>query len=202
MRTSMAVVLALTLLCACTTQKLVLHPAAAISQLSICVDYGPSVPATMQLRFDQSLDDFMVRYNSRPHPFRLTTCQDAETSALRLYVAETRLVSAQQQTTGIIVSAVGLSLPFLMIGFNAPFYLDFYYFPRDVSQTSVSLSEDISAQSNYWLVQNFSSPGFLIRMDKQMNKHADKLEWYLSHTIDKLEKSYLRNKKKQARRLD
>ncbi len=199
MRSIVLLAIVLSSICSCTTQKLILYSSAFIDRLNICTDYDPKVPVEIQTMLDHKLDDYILQYNSEDHPFTLSYCQDANVESLRFYVTDTKLVSSNQQTAGIVASVVGLSLPIIMAAANAPFYLWFYYFPRDISHVAISLSNDISEPSDFWIQQNLASPGFLKRMDIQIYKHTDKLVWLLNRTLLKLEKDYNKNTKQKVK---
>ncbi len=106
-------------------------------------------------------------------------------------------MSKNEQVVGVVASAVGLSLPFIMISAGSPIYVFFYYFPKDVSVADVSLSDDINAIPEGFVKRNFFNSGFLRSYEKQVSKHGDKFGYFLSVLTKELENSYL----KQGRRI-
>lgn len=77
-----------------------------------------------------------------------------------------------------------------MIIAGSSYYLFFYYFPEDVSRVNLYLSEDISGLETELLSRKFSNSGLLRSYDKQLLKHGDKFDYFLSGLIRELEKSY------------
>lgn len=110
----------------------------------------------------------------------------------------TELVKPGQQTAGVIVTVVGLTLPFVMISSGAPFFLGFYYFPQVRSLTELSLSSDISGPSQ--APRNFilSSPGFLISSEKQIEKHVISFDRFLLQLVKQIEKQVISQRNRTA----
>ncbi len=183
---------------ACTAPKLVPHPSATIHRLGICVEYDPMMPQTFQSLFDRQLQDFIIRYNSDNPRFLLETCADPEVESLRLYISGTKLVGSGRQTAGIVLSAVGLTLPFVLVTSGLPAYAGFCYFPQNISKVKLSLSDDISAMEDHWTKRMFFNPAFLMTMQKQLYRHTQKFDWFLENTLVELEHSYQKHHRKEV----
>lgn len=187
------------LIFSCSAPKLALHSNTTIDQIGICVEYDPSVPQEAQRLFDRQLYDFITKYNSESHMFQLHPCVDTEIESLRLYISDTKLINSGGQTAGIALSAIGLSLPFLLGVSAAPIYAGFYYFPKNISRVQMSLSDDISEQEDLWVKRAFFNPGFLMTMEKQLHKHSKKYRNFLANTFTELERSYKQHQKPQEK---
>lgn len=184
-----AALLVVFLCSACATPSVLVKKNITIHKLGICFDTGQHASPLITNQFNNKLDDFISKYNSDPlHPFELFRASPADASTLRIRLMATRMVSEGDQVAGALVSLVGLSVPFIMIGANAPIIIFFYYFPQVRSLTELSLSEDISGIQTPKREFLLASPGFLKSPEKQLEKHARSFDNMLSMLIHQIEK--------------
>lgn len=83
-----------------------------------------------------------------------------------------------------------------MIIAGSSYYLFFYYFPEDVSRVNLYLSEDISGLETELLSRKFSNSGLLCSYDKQLLKHGDKFDYFLSGLIRNWKRIIQRQRKR------
>lgn len=173
----------------CTPKLSLSHSNFDTLNISLLIDQSVDEGMTEMLVF--RLNHFIREHNRNPKYFLLTNNEEAfEENTLTIQIVENRLVSRDQQIAGVVVSAIGLSLPFVMVSAGSGFYLGFYYFPEDVSKVNLYLSEDISGLELELLSRKFTNSGFLRSYDTQLLKHGDKFDYFLSGLIRELEKSY------------
>lgn len=186
----MRVALLVILLCsACATPSVLVKQNIIIHKLGICFDTGQHASPLITNQFNYKLDEFILKYNSDPrHPFELFRASPTDSSTLRIRLMATRMVSEGDQVAGALVSLVGFSIPFIMIGANAPIIVFFYYFPQVRSLTELSLSEDINEIQTPRREFVLASPGFLKSPEKQLEKHAISFDHMLGMLITQIEK--------------
>lgn len=188
----------LLLLAGCAPQPLQLSHS-QFETLNIRLELNPTIDPGVQAIFQEKVDLFIEDYNSRYPVFHLTNNDFQNEATLTIHIAENKLVSQNEQVLGVVASAVGLSLPFIMISAGSPIYVFFYYFPKDVSLTDVSLSDDINALPEGFVQRNFFNSGFLRSYEKQVSKHGDKFSDFLAVLVKELEKSYVEHGKPVSR---
>lgn len=180
----------LLLLAGCAPQRLQLSHS-QFETLNIRLELNPNIDPGVQAVFQEKVDYFIEDYNSRYPVFYLTNNDFQNETTLTIHIAQNKLVSQNEQVIGVVASAVGLSLPFIMVSAGSPIYVFFYYFPKDVSQADVLLSDDINGIPEGFVQRNFLNSGFLRSYEKQVSKHGDKFNDFLSILVKELEKSYI-----------
>lgn len=188
--------LALLVLCAsCAAPSVIVRQDAYIERLGIYLEAGPHAIPFVSNQFDQAVDNFIQSYNATPNrSFELFRAHANDSSTLRIKLVATRLVSPGEQTAGVLVSMVGLSLPFVMISANVPIILFFYYFPNVRSMTELSLSEDINGAATRSKEFMLSSPGFLKSPENQIKKHTVSFNSLLKVIVAQIAKQTARKK--------
>jgi hypothetical protein len=172
-------------------QKLSLKVNTKIDVLGIDLQINPAISHVIHSELNKQLDDFIILYNSENHPFKIARSVDSKISSLQIRVQAVELVSPQKQTTGVIVSVIGLSLPFIMAASKTRFILFFYYFPKAASLSELSLSSDIDGSKNSKTIQKIVySPGFLRSPQKQVSKQGVSFSKYLRVCLKDLVKDY------------
>ena len=177
--------------------KLVSRPGVAIRQLGVCVNYDVNVPEEMRVGFEGHLQSFISKYNSETHSIYLYSCEDTNKEALRLYIANTKVIGPQQQAAGLVITSLGLATPFVMAAAGAPFVLWFYYFPHNRSEAVVSLSGDLSLTESAFINREFSSWAFLVNEERQLAKHPRKFERFLETLLQELEQGQRKYRRQQ-----
>jgi hypothetical protein len=151
-----------------------------LETLGIYIESDPGFLPQLQDGFENELNDFIEKYNaSGSKSFLLKKSDNPATSSIRIRLMVTQLVTPSQQTTGIVVSVIGLVLPFVMIAAEAEFALAFWYFPHAKSLAEISLSDDINEPGQKPFQQVYSSPGFLKDSDQQIEKHISSFDKFL-----------------------
>jgi hypothetical protein len=177
------------LIASCATyQKLELKPGTRIQMLHIDFQTDPSIPSYISNELNTSLDTFIKKYNSKRNRFIIDRASDSS-NTLTIKVQGIQLVTAQQQTAGVLVSLIGFSLPFIMVTSGSKFYFVFWYFPRSSSISEITLSEDINGMQNKTIQRLVSAPGFLKSPEKQVVKHGKFFSKTLEGLMKELEKS-------------
>ncbi len=180
----------LVMLVGCVPQQtLSLKPNTKIEVLGIDLQINPAIHQAIQSELNKQLDDFIILYNSESHPFKIARSSDNKVSSLQIRVQAVELVSPQKQTTGVIVSVIGLSLPFIMAASKARFVLFFYYFHKTASLSELSLTDDIDGSKNRTIQKIVYGPGFLKSPQKQISKHGVSFSKYLGICLKDLVKS-------------
>jgi hypothetical protein len=184
------VLFALLLLCSsCSSNILILKPNTQLQRLGICFKEGPYRNELVATSFENALDDFIARYNaSAKRKFELYRAQSDGPATLTIELFETQLVTPGQQSAGVLVSLVGLSLPIIMASAGAEFVLFFWYFPNAKSMMELSLSPDIADPVHGRRPFQLSSPGFLKSPEHQIAKHAEYFSKTLAKIISQFEK--------------
>ena len=183
------IVIVLTLCTACSTPLLLVKNVSAVERLGIYFEGGDQSFEVISGQFSRDLDAFILRHNTSPgRKFDLFRASAQDSSTLKIKLVGTRLVTPGQQTTGVVVTALGFTLPIVMLSAGAPFFIGFYYFPQVRSLTELSLSSDLNGPSqpnkNYIL----SSPGFLVSPEKQIEKHVISFDRLLLALVGQIEK--------------
>lgn len=183
-------VLATILLCsACATPSVLVRKNANIQKLGIYLEPGQHAAPIILEQFNDQLDGFIASHNSRSQrKFDLFRASRTDSSTLTIKLVATRMVSEGDQTTGVVVSLIGLSIPFMLISANAPIIVFFYYFPQVKSLTELSLSEDIEGAATPKREFVLSSPGFLKTPERQLEKHALSFNQMLLLLVSQIEK--------------
>lgn len=185
----------------CSAPKLAFKPRIQTNQLGIYLEDSDVVPKDIQRKFQEELDDYILEYNSNPNSqFRLQRSTDpAGSTQINLKLQGTKLVTNGQQAAAVTVSAIGLSLPFVMVAAGSQFYIFFYYFPKDISVFNTSLSSDISDESITSLNKTHYNSGFLRSEEKQIEKHTEKFDKFMGALMKELEKDYSKKLRQQLR---
>ncbi|HYF67275.1 MAG TPA: hypothetical protein VD884_04025 [Ohtaekwangia sp.] len=190
-----SIVAAICLTSCASTPRLAFKNGASFQTLNIFLEPSPGVIPEVWQGFNRQLDDFILRHNaSHKKSFLLARSTNANVATLRIKLIATQLVSSQKQTTGVVVTLIGLSLPVIMASAGAEFFLFFYYFPDVRSMTEVSLSQDIDASAAKPLGMILASPGFLKSPGRQVNKHVIYFDKFLNKLIRQLSKEYVKKK--------
>jgi hypothetical protein len=155
-----------------TPTKLMLKKDVKIDVLGVNLLVNPTVSSYISSELQRELDDFMMAYNAENHSFRVKRTDDCTTSCLQLKVYDVQLVSPEKQTTGVLISLLGFSMPFVLASSNSPIIATFWYFPRAGSVSEVSLSNDINYNTASPIRKVISSPAFLKSPQKQVAKHC------------------------------
>jgi hypothetical protein len=183
------------ILVSCATPQQGLRTDIAIQTLNIYIEHSLLIPKQIQTGFDQELDGFISQYNRKPHKFKLQKVNIPQASTLIIKTHEMRLVTPDQQAVGAAVTAIGLSLPFIMVSAGSPFYIFFYYLPTVKTITETTLSDDINSSLANPAVRRYDTPGFLKSSDRQMEKHIELFDrYYLKRLLRELENSYKNRK--------
>lgn len=184
------------LCCGCAGPSVVIKKNIVIQKLGIYLEAGYQSFPLIQRSFDLQVNEFITKYNATPgHKFQLFRANASDSSTLIIKLVASQLVSPGQQTAGVLVSLVGLSLPFVMVSAGAPLYIFFYYFPDVKSMTELSLSKDIAQEGYVPKPFVLSSPGFLKSPEKQVAKHVIYFDKFLSNLIAQIEKQSKPRKK-------
>lgn len=185
----------LVLCTSCVTPSVIVRQNAHIERLGIYLEAGEHAIPIVSNQFDTALENFIQSYNATPNrAFELFPADANDSSTLRIKLITTQLVSPGDQTAGVLVSTLGLSLPIVLAASEAPIILFFYYFPNVKSLTELSLSEDINGASPPRREFMLASPGFLKSPEKQIQKHAVTFEGWLKLLVGQIEKQAARKK--------
>ncbi|GAB3829557.1 hypothetical protein GCM10028895_44560 [Pontibacter rugosus] len=138
-----------------------------------------------------------MKYNTQPHPFKLTECQDESSMLIR--IENVSYTTANQRATGVAVSAIGLlGVPVAMVSAGLPFYAFFYYFPTNQTQAILALSNDIAHPTMGTMQRAYSSGGMFGTDERQRLRHATKFDKHLTAIFTELESSYAKTARKPA----
>lgn len=180
----------LLLLCnACSSPIVVLKSNLSLQRIGVSFKRGEHSIALVADQLERTLDDFIIRYNASPkRKFELYKTAPGSPSSLTIELVATKLVSSGQQTAGVIVTMIGLSLPIIMASAGAEFVIFFWYFPDARSLTYISLSDDIADPVNGKKDFVLSSPGFLKSPERQIYKHSQAFDHVLLKLVSQFEK--------------
>jgi hypothetical protein len=181
--------LAVIVFVSCSGPRLAIRKNPAITDLGVSVTYDLATPTPVQKNVEYNVDKFISDYNKDSRRLRLYRTVNPDSSALAIHFLGTRLVSRGQQVTGVVVSIVGFSMPFILLSSGADFYFFFYYFPRVVSVTNFSLSPDINASAANPVQYIIHSPGFLKKQERQIEKHGPYFNKHLRRIMRDIENS-------------
>lgn len=188
--------LCLVLFSQCTPQ-LSLQEGKRIEQLGVCLVFAEDVPQEFQEQFETALDDYILKYNTQPHAFKLTECQDESSMLLR--VENVQYTNAGQRAAGAAVSAIGLvGVPVAMVSAGLPYYFFFYYFPTNQTHTTLALSSDIAHPTNGMMNRIYTSGGMFGSDERQRLRHTKKFDKHLTAIFTELERSYGQTSRKPA----
>jgi hypothetical protein len=155
------------------TPPLALKKGSSPDPLYVYMEFHPSIPKEICDELSRQLDDAIIAHNATSSKLRVER-EDILTdeNTLRIRVHTTRLIGKKENTTGILLSALGLSLPIAMAAGGADFIVGFYYFPQATSTMEIQLSSDIDGSPKSPLFTSLKTPGFLKSPQKQINKHG------------------------------
>jgi len=185
------ILFSLALCTSCTSTKFNLKPDLQIETLSICVSYSDVVPDSVRSRFDKAISGLIVKFNSSPHKFKLSTCNDSTKSAFKVYVKKTSLISTPEQIGATLANLVGITLPIVLIATYSSFYVAFCYFPNDVSRLNYGLTNDLTLRDTT-INKTISSTGYLQSKKRQIINHSITFREFLKKELIKLEKQYIK----------
>lgn len=174
--------------------KFILKKPAQFETLYITLHASPYVIPEVFNGFQQRLDALIIRHNASADKQFLLEKGRASASGLHITLQGTRLVSSAQQTTGVFVSLLGISLPIALISAGVPFPLYFYYFPTAKSATTFYLSSDIGEDQRAPLNFILASPGFLKSPGKQIDKHIVQFDKLMVGIVHRFNKEYAKKK--------
>ncbi len=188
------ILLAALIICsACSTPAVLVRKDVSIKRLGISFQAERTAIPSLAVNFEQSVNDFIAEYNSRPkRKFELYKASPTDSATLTIKLVATQLVSEGQQATGVLVSLAGFTLPIVMASAGAPIVLFFYYFPKVKSATELSLSKDIGDPARLKNDFVLASPGFLKSPDKQIEKHVIYFDKLLDNLVLQIEKQSIR----------
>lgn len=171
---------------ACSSPTIAIKPNIPIQRLGLYLDADPM--SFLYKGLNKQMDDFIIRYNAKSgNRFVLYRASGKDSTTIRIKLVATRFVSPGEQSTGVVVSMIGLSLPVVLASSGAPFVVFFYYFPKTKSLTEVSVSPDINNMPVSPKQFIFSSPGFLMSPERQADKHVVYFERFLLALVKSVE---------------
>lgn len=190
--------LCLILFTQCTSNRLSMREGQQIEELGVCLTFAPNVPAEFQEQFEESLDQYIVKYNSEAHAFKLTECQD--NSSLQLRIEDVKYTTSTDRATGIVVSALGLvALPAVLVSSGAQFIAAFYYFPNNFTLATTAFSNDIAHPSLGVMQKVYKTGGMFGNDEKQRIRHAKKFELHLNTLFTEIESTYRKTSGRRAK---
>ena len=172
----------------CSSQKLVLKKGITLDTLRISLVFTPEVPDQIAAELDLQLSNFIIRHNAASKKMKILQVDGQEISDLQIRVLASALVTEQQQTAGVVVSMLGLSLPFIMASAGSEFVIFFWYFPKVNSVMELSLDPELNGGPLNPIHVNLSSPGFLKKPERQVAKHGIYFNDYLGRLVNGLQK--------------
>jgi len=176
------------LVCSCSSPQLVLkNPRPEVLRVSL--GFTEQVPDIVRNELETQFNNYVVWHNARPTGFKLELAEAYETVDLQFTVLASKLVTSGQQTAGVFLSMIGLSLPIIMASAGAEFVVFFYYFPRTNSVMELALDPELSAGPLNKINYPVSSPGFLKSEQRQVARHGQ-------YFFDTLRKIFVRMNKK------
>lgn len=186
---------AVLLLSACTTPVIVVKKNVDIQQLGIYLKADDPNLSFIAGDLHRAVDDFILRHNANSRrKFDVYKAEAKDSASLRVAVLTTKLVSPGQQVVGVVASAVGLSLPFVIASAGAPIIFGFYYFPRVRSLTELSVSPDLAVGNGAPRMFVYSSPGFLKSPERQIVKHGVYFNDFLKALVTQIERQAVKKK--------
>lgn len=198
LRWHVVAVLCLLVFTQCTTPQLSLQEGKRIEQLGVCLVFADSVAPEFKEQFETSLDAYIQKYNTKPHPYKLTECQDE--GSVQIKVEDVSYTTSNQRAAGIAVSTIGLiGVPAAMVTAGLPFYAFFYYFPTNQTFTTLALSRDIAHPTMGTMNRVYSSGGMFGSDERQRLRHSRKFEKHLDAIFIELERSYARTSKRSPK---
>lgn len=194
MKLSIKITILTFLLASCSAPRLAFQDNVSFDELSIAFTFEEGTAEVLKKGFSQSMDRFITSHNSNGEfPFKLKLATDTTSNnLLSVNLLGTKLVSRGEQTAGVLVSALGLALPFIMVSSGSEFYVFFYYFPKDVSVFEMSLSPDISSPEIDKLDLTLANSGFLRSVPKQIDLHTARFEYFMRNIMRTLVSDYER----------
>jgi len=172
----------------CSSQKLILKRGITLDTLRISLVFTPEVPHQIAAELDHQLSDFIIRYNAASKKMRIQQVDGQEISDLQIRVLTSALVTEKQQTAGIVVSVLGLSIPFIMASAGSEFVIFFWYFPKVNSVMELSLDPELNGGAPNPIFVKLSSPGFLKKPERQIAKHGIYFNDYLGRLMNGLQR--------------
>lgn len=179
----------LLLLTSCSKNGFLLDRSAEIKHVGVHLKFEPDVPNEIQAELKRNLEEFVIEYNTGQHRLKSFVSTLPNSSTITFHIYQTKLVKSGEQIAGVLITAAGLSLPFIMISSGAEFAVFFYYFPRAVSLSEVVISDDISEQDNQKIQYAVSSPAFLRKRERQIQRHGDYFKRSLKYIFRNMEQS-------------
>ncbi|MEQ1588382.1 MAG: hypothetical protein ABL895_21030 [Cyclobacteriaceae bacterium] len=171
----------------CTVPKLVLNQNVKLDTLRVSLIFSQEVPDIVMNELENQFDAAVIQNNSS-NKLKIQRVSGRESGDLQIRVLKSTLVTPQQQTAGVFVSTIGLSLPFFMASAGADFVIFFWYFPKMHSAMELALDPSINGSPYNPVLVNLRSPGFLKSPERQISKHGVYFNNYLIRVIKDLKK--------------
>jgi hypothetical protein len=171
----------------CTTPRLVLRNDFNSDTLRVSLIFSPEVPTFVSNELEDQFNNFIIKNNSS-RKLKIQQVDGRDRSDLQIRVLATALVTPQQQSAGVVVSMLGLSLPILMASAETDFVIFFWYFPKAHSVLELSLHPEVNGSSTNPLMVRLQSPGFLKSPERQVSRHGVYFNDYLGNVINGLKK--------------
>lgn len=179
--------LALLVLCSCNVSRLKVKEGPPLQSLGIFYEAHPDVPLVISDGLSKRIDEFIIRHNSEGKGLRLHRVISPTESSLTIKLLGSQLVTSSQQTAGVVVSTLGLSLPFIMAASESEFIIFFYYFPKAQSYFELTLSPEINSAPGGSINRIYQSPGFLRSPERQVKRHLLNFNRFLKGLVFEIE---------------
>ena len=160
--------------------------------INVCINYSPDIDELSIEKYNLVLKEFMTKYNSKSHSFKLESCANEDSSSLKINFTKNYLVSPGTQALGILVTVAG-ALTFASTLSSSSkgrssFIMWFYYIPHNSTMATLKLSDDIDGVKKP-IIRGFSSLPFFGNINEQRIRQAKSFREFLRTIFNELESS-------------
>ena len=122
---------------------------AKIKSLGVKLSYNDALYPQLEQDYKNALHDFILRYNTERHSFKLREVDNMDSSALELNVKDVKLVTRGQQATALGLQAgsfvaIGVFAPIFLATAAVPYMIFTSFLPYNRTTIEAKLSSDIA----------------------------------------------------------
>ncbi len=144
---SFFVVIALFCCVGCATIKIDKESAQKLNEVTVSYQVSPMVPLHLQPKIDSTILEAINKFNSKS-PNLTGRYIYREKADINFYLEGAKFKKPIHNLWGVLISATGLSLPFIMVGAQQPYYIFFYYWPMDKFPTIVNYASSLTGTAD------------------------------------------------------
>ncbi len=171
----------------CVSQKLTIKNDVLPEKLGINIENNAGISDEDWQYFELATDSFIQYYNNTNSAIKLYKTHK-DNNAIMLNFMRNEYVTKDKQILGVFVTLAGIATPFVLIAAQAPFWIAFWYLPKNVTIINKSLTVDLNPENKIITTQIRTGHGFK-NLNAQKIRQRDAYFNYLKNLIAEIDKS-------------